>query len=834
MTFRRKPGVWLIGASVALFGCASAVQKTAAPAAVPQIQLLSPEPGTEMETGKTLSIAWRITNAPAGAAVPAVRLMRPAEVPLILSVKAQPSGSDGTLAWTVAGDLKTDDDYELRIDLVSKDGAVLAGAARSLAIHRPGELTKIQIKRRSLILRLRSPDHKEIYTVINELGALGPRAKSVKWKIEKYVGDGSTGKSGPGGFESIGQAASRALQAIDPEALPKYIETLVQQANQPLPPENSGSALPQGPAVPLNALAGLERLGPSAQSAIPGLVPLLARPDISERAARTLNALGEPPPDILQAVAARMQDANPAVREGSIRYFSRLKVIGEPARSAIKKLTRDPDPAVRQAALRALEASTAAPVAPPLKKKTSALSAADRPACTREVYAQQGSIRCGPDSSTINEALATSCKYYFTANYSDFYCKNRIEKNAGQCWGKFNPGEAIKLQGTLTHGGEDRRWVVGGQCGSPVIETTAAEWKELERDLQSADRRTRLNACREFTAEPDRIRFSMFKSLALKEKEIDILKCALWALQASKDPGAAEVLLKVLQNLGTDEGPAGFYRKSDVSQTIWQLLGKLGTEKTAEAIAEELKRKHGIFWRDRGYATDIVSKFYKPAYKPLLLEILKAPRPDGPERSQHQQALQNIVSLLAHQGDAEDLALLEKEAPALRGYLKAFRSEDLQDYVTILRNRLRQPNPQEPPALFVDEGACPFECCTYGEWIAEHGIELMDAPDGKRVMGYIKGGEKVTAIGGEVWTVPYKLPGNTAGEPPTYLLTYQGEGYYRAFKGGKYMIEGVEASDAGVPLGKPESTWWIKIRTLQGTEGWTKDSNGFDGKDSCS
>ena len=29
---------------------------------------------------------------------------------------------------------------------------------------------------------------------------------------------------------------------------------------------------------------------------------------------------------------------------------------------------------------------------------------------------------------------------------------------------------------------------------------------------------------------------------------------------------------------------------------------------------------------------------------------------------------------------------------------------------------------QEPPVPYIDRGACPFECCQYGDWVATRGV----------------------------------------------------------------------------------------------------------------
>src|SRR6266478_6263107 len=64
---------------------------------------------------------------------------------------------------------------------------------------------------------------------------------------------------------------------------------------------------------------------------------------------------------------------------------------------------------------------------------------------------------------------------------------------------------------------------------------------------------------------------------------------------------------------------------------------------------------------------------------------------------------------------------------------------------------------QKPPNVYIDKGACPFECCTYREWVAHTDVTLLDSPNGKKVVGRIKRGEKVLALTGEVHSVPLRV-----------------------------------------------------------------------------
>ena len=47
--------------------------------------------------------------------------------------------------------------------------------------------------------------------------------------------------------------------------------------------------------------------------------------------------------------------------------------------------------------------------------------------------------------------------------------------------------------------------------------------------------------------------------------------------------------------------------------------------------------------------------------------------------------------------------------------------------------------------VFVDEGACPFECCGYGRWTTTENVRAFDSPDAKRATHEIPAGTTVTA-----------------------------------------------------------------------------------------
>jgi hypothetical protein len=81
------------------------------------------------------------------------------------------------------------------------------------------------------------------------------------------------------------------------------------------------------------------------------------------------------------------------------------------------------------------------------------------------------------------------------------------------------------------------------------------------------------------------------------------------------------------------------------------------------------------------------------------------------------------------------------------------------------------------------------------------------------------------------------VPGQTL-----FLLTYEGEGYTRAWFNGR-LYRGVDTASfyngvctfnpgrcTGRIIEKARSVWWIKVRNAAGRVGWTTEAAGFDGK----
>ena len=172
--------------------------------------------------------------------------------------------------------------------------------------------------------------------------------------------------------------------------------------------------------------------------------------------------------------------------------------------------------------------------------------------------------------------------------------------------------------------------------------------------------------------------------------------------------------------------------------------------------------------------------------------------------------------------------------------------------------RAQRPVGVSPPIPFEDVGACPFEGCAYREWTAKEAIAVRtERRKTASITFRLKQGEKVTALTGIVMTVrPGRVqfrettnlstgsgqlrvdPGQTL-----YLLTYQGEGFTKAWFNGR-LYSNVDTKDflngrcdrepsqcAGRVLEQPRTEWWVQVRNRFGRVGWTNEPDRFDGKD---
>jgi hypothetical protein len=176
-----------------------------------------------------------------------------------------------------------------------------------------------------------------------------------------------------------------------------------------------------------------------------------------------------------------------------------------------------------------------------------------------------------------------------------------------------------------------------------------------------------------------------------------------------------------------------------------------------------------------------------------------------------------------------------------------------------------------PPVPFVDEGACPFECCTYRDWTATAPVAVYDnwkwqslyPSSPHKTLFSVAKGEIVTALTAVVITTrpgrvrftgaitarnfPRQFPRMPAEDivftpdDTLYLLTYRGEGAFAAWFKGR-LLENLDTvplqgrtgwPGIGVLESKPITQWWVRVRNGKGLIGWTNQPENFKNKDAC-
>ena len=162
-------------------------------------------------------------------------------------------------------------------------------------------------------------------------------------------------------------------------------------------------------------------------------------------------------------------------------------------------------------------------------------------------------------------------------------------------------------------------------------------------------------------------------------------------------------------------------------------------------------------------------------------------------------------------------------------------------------------SPVGPPKLpFVDKGACPFECCKYGQWTAGgRAVAYKSQSTGSGQVFALAPGQRVTAITGEVITHRagtvrmnrsttlrgVRVPAGAV----LYVLHSGGEGSFLYWFNGKthwaeLYAETVHPGSDAYPwdvLSLPSTQWWVRIKNERGVMGWLLNPNDFDGMDRC-
>lgn len=143
-----------------------------------------------------------------------------------------------------------------------------------------------------------------------------------------------------------------------------------------------------------------------------------------------------------------------------------------------------------------------------------------------------------------------------------------------------------------------------------------------------------------------------------------------------------------------------------------------------------------------------------------------------------------------------------------------------------------------PPAEFISKDVCPFECCTYREWVALRAVPLYERPRGAKT-GVISKGDRVQGVTGIVIThpLPYRVAkqeGDIPAGATVYLLHPLGEGFWSVWYRGRALSLEADGSSHS-PL---RYQWWAKVKTASGRIGWVEMGNPsiplpFDNVDAC-
>jgi hypothetical protein len=147
-----------------------------------------------------------------------------------------------------------------------------------------------------------------------------------------------------------------------------------------------------------------------------------------------------------------------------------------------------------------------------------------------------------------------------------------------------------------------------------------------------------------------------------------------------------------------------------------------------------------------------------------------------------------------------------------------------------------------PAAALVRHDACPFECCSYGEWTAASRAGARTAPGRDEVAFTLPAHTRFAALRGEVHVtslqrvlVDRPLPGDPAwgitafdAGDVFYVLDYVGENHYAIwFRDAAFQVErfwGDEEHPAGETRveGARETEWWVLVGAADGATGWIR------------
>jgi hypothetical protein len=185
----------------------------------------------------------------------------------------------------------------------------------------------------------------------------------------------------------------------------------------------------------------------------------------------------------------------------------------------------------------------------------------------------------------------------------------------------------------------------------------------------------------------------------------------------------------------------------------------------------------------------------------------------------------------------------------------SFQISSLPDVSTARSTQRRQNLLPRGPAVYVEQGRCPFECCTYREWRAAAPTPVYASPSSSAAqIRMLKKGEYVTAVTGFVRTragefVVTRNNGRYHAGDTIWVYSYRGEGFFTVWFKGKMYVEDLGLSPYGGSGGtrcqddsaycwgtlktEHSSEWWIKLRLRDGRIGWTNRGGDYSNTDAC-
>jgi hypothetical protein len=159
---------------------------------------------------------------------------------------------------------------------------------------------------------------------------------------------------------------------------------------------------------------------------------------------------------------------------------------------------------------------------------------------------------------------------------------------------------------------------------------------------------------------------------------------------------------------------------------------------------------------------------------------------------------------------------------------------------------------QLPPEVLVRGNACPFECCVYGEWVADTIIPMYREPRRTGTPAFtVPKGTSLRADSGAVFVtgIALAIVEDTVADSPNRLLLPGdtlvlldpiGEGYWTAWRRGE-ILESVppffeswwHPKQSGRLIGEPLREWWART-TVNGRTAWFRpDLFRVRGADAC-